>query len=64
MDPLTFTRNYDPLQDVTYSCVDASARLALATTRLAQRLLLVFVAIGPLSTSIHLCLRGRDVNPK
>lgn len=35
MDPLTFTRNYDPLQDVTYSCVDASARLALATTRTA-----------------------------
>lgn len=29
-----------------------------------HQLLLVFVAIGLLSTSIHLCLRGRDVNPK
>lgn len=34
--------------------------LPLAT----HQLLFVFVAIGLLSTSIHLCLRGHDVNPK
>lgn len=74
---IALTCSYLP---VTYKCMWDCPCVTLCTTHLflcwcicsswcwpplaAHQLLFVFVAIALLSTSIHLCLLGHDVNPK